>query len=108
MFVMMLEHTLPNYRPTRVIKYGPKNSQILVGTQNTVYKGKNLHIHTNKKNHILENHNGKYVFPPLIKISKNQDKKQSHNCMTKNGNLIHLSPCALGVKLKQNLMCTLN
>jgi hypothetical protein len=43
------------------VKHGAKNSQMLMGTENTLYKGKSLHIHRNNKIHILENQNGKYI-----------------------------------------------
>jgi hypothetical protein len=34
---------------------------MLMDIENTMYKGKNLHIHRNNKNHILENQNGKHT-----------------------------------------------
>jgi hypothetical protein len=54
MFLLMLGHTVPNWRPTRVVKHGAKNSQMLMGTKNIVYKGNSLYVHRNNKNHILE------------------------------------------------------
>jgi hypothetical protein len=57
MFLLMLEHTVPNWRPTSIVKHGAKNYQILMGTENIVYKGKSLHVHRNNKKHILENQN---------------------------------------------------
>jgi hypothetical protein len=53
MFLLMLGHTIPNWRPARVVKHGAKNSQMLMGIENTVYKGKSLHVHRNNKNHVL-------------------------------------------------------
>ena len=35
MFVLMLEHTVPNWRPTWFVKHGAKNSQMLMGIENT-------------------------------------------------------------------------
>jgi hypothetical protein len=32
-----------------------------MSTENTMYKGKNLHVHSNNKNHILENRNSKHT-----------------------------------------------
>jgi hypothetical protein len=49
-----------------------------MGTQNIVYKGKSLHVHRNKKNHILENQNDKYTHCFLIHLNikiKNEYKK---------------------------------
>jgi hypothetical protein len=40
------------------------------------------------------------IFPPLLKFSKNHDKKKSYNCMTKGGKMIHLSPWAFRGKRK--------
>jgi hypothetical protein len=40
------------------VKHGAKNSQLLMGIENTVYKGKSLHVHRNNKNNISENQNG--------------------------------------------------
>jgi hypothetical protein len=37
------------------VKHGAKNSQMLMDTKNTMYKGKSLHVHRNNKIHILEN-----------------------------------------------------
>jgi hypothetical protein len=55
MFILMLGHIVPNWRPTWVVKPGAKKFQML-GTENTTYKGKSLHVHrNNNKNHILEN-----------------------------------------------------
>jgi hypothetical protein len=43
---------------------------MLMGTENTVYKGKSLHVHrNNNKNHILENQNGKYTHCVLIHLN---------------------------------------
>jgi hypothetical protein len=36
------------------VKHGAKNSQMLMDTENTEYKGKSLHVQRNNKNHILE------------------------------------------------------
>jgi hypothetical protein len=32
-----------------------------------------------------------FISPPPLKISKNHDQKQSHNCMTDSGKMTHLS-----------------
>jgi hypothetical protein len=61
------------------MKHGAKNSQMLMGTENTMYKGKSLHIHRNNKNHILENQNGKYTHFSLIHLNKNISKKNIKN-----------------------------
>jgi hypothetical protein len=42
---------------------------MLMGTENTMYKGKSLHVHRNNKNHILENQNGKYTHYFLIHLN---------------------------------------
>jgi hypothetical protein len=47
-----------------------KNSQILMDTENIVYKSKSLHIHRNNTNHILENENGKHTRCFLIHLIK--------------------------------------
>jgi hypothetical protein len=39
-FVLMLQHSVPNWRPIWVVKHGAKNSQMLMDIENTVYKGK--------------------------------------------------------------------
>jgi hypothetical protein len=57
------------------VKHGAKNSQMLMGTENTVYKGKSLHAHRNNKNHILENQNGKHTHCFLIHMNKKEFKK---------------------------------
>jgi hypothetical protein len=69
MFVLILEHIVSNWRPTWVVKHGAKNSQMLMGTENTWYKGKSLHVHRNIKNHISENKNGKYTHCFLIHLN---------------------------------------
>jgi hypothetical protein len=57
------------------MKYGAKNSQMLMGTENTMYKGKSLHIHrNNNKNHILENQNSKHTHCFLIHLNKKKLK----------------------------------
>jgi hypothetical protein len=50
-----------------------------MGTENTVYKGKSLHVHSNNKNHILENRNGKYThfFMTHLNINKNKIKNKN-------------------------------
>jgi hypothetical protein len=52
------------------MKHGAKNSQMLMGNKNIVYKGKSLHVHRNNKNYILENQNGKHTHYFLIHLSK--------------------------------------
>jgi hypothetical protein len=47
-----------------------KNSQMLMGNENTLYKGKSLHVHRNNKNRILENQNGKHTYCFLIHLNK--------------------------------------
>jgi hypothetical protein len=37
------------------MKHDAKYSQMMIGIENIVYKGKNLHVQRNNKNHILEN-----------------------------------------------------
>jgi hypothetical protein len=65
------------------MKYVAKYSQMLMGTENTIYKGKSLHVHRNNNNHILENQNGKhthfFLVHPNQKI-KNQ-KSKAHKSM---------------------------
>jgi hypothetical protein len=51
------------------VKHGAKNSQMLMGIENAVYKGKSLHVHRNNKNHISENQNGKYTRCFLIHLN---------------------------------------
>jgi hypothetical protein len=68
MFLLMLRHIVPNWRPTWVVKHGARNSQMLRGTKNIVYKGKSLHVHINNKNHILENQNDKHTHYFLIHL----------------------------------------
>jgi hypothetical protein len=58
------------------VKHGPKNSQMLMGTENTMYKGKSLHVHRNNKNHILENQNDKHTHC-FLKNSKNSKAHKS-------------------------------
>jgi hypothetical protein len=51
-----------------------------MGTENTVYKGTSLHVHSNNKNHILENRNGKYThcfMTHLNQIKSNQKIKNT-------------------------------
>jgi hypothetical protein len=57
------------------VKHGAKNSQMLMGTKNTMYKDKTLHVHRNNKNHISENQNNKYIHCFLIHLTKNKIKK---------------------------------
>jgi hypothetical protein len=52
---------LETYLSCDLLKHSAKNSQMLMGTENIVYKGKSLHVHSNNKNHILENRNGKHT-----------------------------------------------
>jgi hypothetical protein len=47
-----------------------KNSQMLMGTENTMYKGKSLYVHRNNKNRISENQNGKLTHCFLIYLNK--------------------------------------
>jgi hypothetical protein len=72
MFVLMLGHTVPIWRPTSIVKHGAKNSQMLMGIENTVYKGKSLYVHRNNKNHILENQNSRHTHCFLIHLNKNK------------------------------------
>jgi hypothetical protein len=66
----MLEHTIPKWRPTGVVKHGAKNSQVLMGIENTVYKGKSLRVHRNNKNHISENQKDEHTHCFLIHLNK--------------------------------------
>jgi hypothetical protein len=50
-----------------------------MGTENTVYKGKSLHVHSNNKNHILENRNGKYTHCFMTHLNKNKKIKINKN-----------------------------
>jgi hypothetical protein len=52
------------------VKHGAKISQMLMGTENIVYKGKSLHFHRNNKNHISENQNSKHIHCFLIHLNK--------------------------------------
>jgi hypothetical protein len=52
-----------------------KNSQMLIGPQNIMYKGKCLYIHRNNKNHILENQNYKHIHCFLVHLNKKKLKK---------------------------------
>jgi hypothetical protein len=45
-----------------------------MGTENTVYKGKSLHVHSNNKNHVLENRNGKHTHCFMTYLNKNKNK----------------------------------
>jgi hypothetical protein len=47
---------------------------MLMGTENTVYKGKSLHVHSNNKNHVLENRNGKHIHSFMTYLNKNKNK----------------------------------
>jgi hypothetical protein len=78
MFVLMLGHTFPNWRTTWVLKHGAKNSQMLMDTENTVYKGKSLHVHRNNKIYILENQNGKHTHCFQIHLKKEKRTYQKH------------------------------
>jgi hypothetical protein len=57
------------------VKHGAKKFQMLMDIENTVCKGKSLHVHSNNKNHILENHNGKHTHCFLIHLNKKECKK---------------------------------
>jgi hypothetical protein len=70
MFVLILGHTVPNWKPNSVVKHSAKNSQMLKGTENKVYKGRSLHVHRNNKNHILENWNGKHTHCFMTHLNK--------------------------------------
>jgi hypothetical protein len=59
------------------VKHGAKSSQMLMATENTMYKGKSLHVHRNNKNHILENQNGKHTHCFLIHLNKKRILKIS-------------------------------
>jgi hypothetical protein len=52
------------------VKHGAKNSQMLMGTENTVYKGKSLHVRRNNKNNISKNQNGKHNHCFMIHLNK--------------------------------------
>jgi hypothetical protein len=45
-------------------------------TENTVYKGKSLHVHSNNKNHVLENRNGMLTHCFITYLNKNQNQNQ--------------------------------
>jgi hypothetical protein len=51
------------------VKHGARTSQMLMGTQNTVYKGKSLHVHRKIKKHLSENWNGKHTHCFLIHLN---------------------------------------
>jgi hypothetical protein len=59
---------------------------MLKGTENTMYKGKSLHVHSNNKNRILENRNGKHTHCFMTHLNKNKLKKNIKN--TQNHGLI--------------------
>jgi hypothetical protein len=67
------------------VKYGAKNYQMLIGTENTIYKGKILHVHRNNKNHILENQNGKHTHCFLLHLNNffNIKNTQIHGLTSK-------------------------
>jgi hypothetical protein len=69
MFVLMLGHIVPNWGLTWVVKHGAKNSQMLMDTENTLYKDKSLHVHRNNKKHILENQNGEHTHCFLLHLN---------------------------------------
>jgi hypothetical protein len=48
-----------------------------------VYKGKSLHVHSNNKNHILENQNGKHTHCFMTHLNiKNKNKiSKTHKSM---------------------------
>jgi hypothetical protein len=75
----MLGHSVPNWRPTWVAKHSARNSQMLMGTENTMYKGKSLHVHSNNKNHILENRNGKHTYRFMTHLKKKLKIKKIKN-----------------------------
>jgi hypothetical protein len=52
------------------VKHGAKNSQMLMGIENIVYKGKSLFVHRNNKNYILQNQKGKHTHCFLIHQNK--------------------------------------
>jgi hypothetical protein len=37
------------------MKHGAKDSQMLIGSKNTMFKVKSLHVYRNNKNHISKN-----------------------------------------------------
>jgi hypothetical protein len=51
-----------------------KNSQMLMGTENTMYKGKSLHVHSNNKNHILGNRNGEHTHCFMTHLNNKKDQ----------------------------------
>jgi hypothetical protein len=52
---------------------------MLMGAENTLYKGKSLHVHRNNKNYILENRNGKHTHCFMTHLNKNKFKKSIKN-----------------------------
>jgi hypothetical protein len=56
------------------VKHGAKNSQLLMGIENTMYKGKSLHVHRNNKNRNSENHKGTHTHCFLIHLNKEINK----------------------------------
>jgi hypothetical protein len=50
-----------------------------MGTKNTVYKGKSLHVHRNDKNHISENQNSKHTHCFPIHLNNKKLKKYIKN-----------------------------
>jgi hypothetical protein len=57
LFVLIFVHTVPNWGPTSVVKHGAKFFVMLMGNENTIYKGKIVHVHRKKNNHISKNQN---------------------------------------------------
>jgi hypothetical protein len=42
---------------------------MLMGTENTMYKGKSLYVHRNNKNYISKNYNGKHTHCFMIHLN---------------------------------------
>jgi hypothetical protein len=61
------------------VKHSAKYSQVLIGAENAMYKGKSLHVHSNNKNHILETRNGKLTHCFLTHLNKNKIKIKIKN-----------------------------
>jgi hypothetical protein len=47
---------------------------MLMGTENTMYKGKSLHVHSNNKNHILGNRNGEHTHCFMTHLNNKKDQ----------------------------------
>jgi uncharacterized lipoprotein YddW (UPF0748 family) len=54
---------------------------MLMDNENTVYKGKSLHIQSNNKKHILENWNGKHTHRFMTHLNQKIKKSKAHKSM---------------------------